>query len=140
MFVFFFKQKTAYEMRISDWSSDVCSSDLILVPTLRCNLSCSYCQVSRVNADRSGFDWSEDTLAAVLACLDRLDTDRIKIEFQGGEPKLRLDLIAAVIERCTRFAERQFVVCTNLQSLSDARSEEHTTELPSLMRRSYAGF
>src|SRR3546814_997017 len=29
--VFFFKQKTAYEMRISDWSSDVCSSDLIAV-------------------------------------------------------------------------------------------------------------
>src|SRR3546814_5844412 len=29
MFVFFFKQKTAYEMRISDWSSDVCSSDLL---------------------------------------------------------------------------------------------------------------
>src|SRR3546814_6141969 len=28
MFVFVFKQKTAYEMRISDWSSDVCSSDL----------------------------------------------------------------------------------------------------------------
>src|SRR3546814_1633903 len=28
MVVFFFKQKTAYEMRISDWSSDVCSSDL----------------------------------------------------------------------------------------------------------------
>src|SRR3546814_4974124 len=27
---FFFKQKTAYEMRISDWSSDVCSSDLIV--------------------------------------------------------------------------------------------------------------
>src|SRR3546814_9750738 len=27
--IFFFKQKTAYEMRISDWSSDVCSSDLI---------------------------------------------------------------------------------------------------------------
>src|SRR3546814_3986630 len=29
MYVFFFKQKTAYEMRISDWSSDVCSSDLL---------------------------------------------------------------------------------------------------------------
>src|SRR3546814_8209867 len=28
MYLFFFKQKTAYEMRISDWSSDVCSSDL----------------------------------------------------------------------------------------------------------------
>src|SRR3546814_1221393 len=30
LFFFFFKQKTAYEMRISDWSSDVCSSDLTL--------------------------------------------------------------------------------------------------------------
>src|SRR3546814_10627069 len=30
---FFFKQKTAYEMRISDWSSDVCSSDLTLANT-----------------------------------------------------------------------------------------------------------
>src|SRR3546814_7947895 len=29
LFCFFFKQKTAYEMRISDWSSDVCSSDLV---------------------------------------------------------------------------------------------------------------
>src|SRR3546814_10900263 len=28
-FFFFFKQKTAYDMRISDWSSDVCSSDLV---------------------------------------------------------------------------------------------------------------
>src|SRR3546814_1286592 len=39
-FFFFFKQKTAYEMRISDWSSDVCSSDLIghdaRVPGARC--------------------------------------------------------------------------------------------------------
>src|SRR3546814_8772776 len=34
MFVFFFfKQKTAYEMRISDWSSDVCSSDLTVTCT-----------------------------------------------------------------------------------------------------------
>src|SRR3546814_2065356 len=36
VFFFFFKQKTAYEMRISDWSSDVCSSDL---PRLRGALS-----------------------------------------------------------------------------------------------------
>src|SRR3546814_5464818 len=36
---FFFKQKTAYEMRISDWSSDVCSSDLqvMAVPTIFLN-------------------------------------------------------------------------------------------------------
>src|SRR3546814_13925689 len=36
---FFFKQKTAYEMRISDWSSDVCSSDLIDGPGLSAALS-----------------------------------------------------------------------------------------------------
>src|SRR3546814_3422055 len=34
VFFFFFKQKTAYEMRISDWSSDVCSSDLDALPGL----------------------------------------------------------------------------------------------------------
>src|SRR3546814_7780142 len=34
--IFFFKQKTAYEMRISDWSSDVCSSDLAGLSTLHC--------------------------------------------------------------------------------------------------------
>src|SRR3546814_6756842 len=33
-FFFFFKQKTAYEMRISDWSSDVCSSDLAIALAL----------------------------------------------------------------------------------------------------------
>src|SRR3546814_8618814 len=32
---FFFKQKTAYEMRISDWSSDVCSSDLPAAPAAK---------------------------------------------------------------------------------------------------------
>src|SRR3546814_5056961 len=32
MFFFFFRQNTAYELRISDWSSDVCSSDLIVSP------------------------------------------------------------------------------------------------------------
>src|SRR3546814_2867594 len=39
-FFFFFKQKTAYEMRISDWSSDVCSSDLLLVCRV-CFINCS---------------------------------------------------------------------------------------------------
>src|SRR3546814_15201158 len=36
---FFFKQKTAYEMRISDWSSDVCSSDLIDPRTVRSHVA-----------------------------------------------------------------------------------------------------
>src|SRR3546814_15953041 len=46
LFFFFFKQKTAYEMRISDWSSDVCSSDLILMPAeMRDRLSHPFVQV-----------------------------------------------------------------------------------------------
>src|SRR3546814_5560044 len=40
---FFFKQKTAYEMRISDWSSDVCSSDL----TSRCDTDRRGCRAAR---------------------------------------------------------------------------------------------
>lgn len=92
---------------------------LILVPTLRCNLSCSYCQVSRVDASRTGFDWDERTLAAVLDQLDRLTTPRIKIEFQGGEPTLRPDLIRTVMEHSKRFERREFVICTNLQNLDD---------------------
>src|SRR3546814_4063808 len=36
MFLFFCKQKTAYEMRISDWSSDVCSSDLPEIMVIGC--------------------------------------------------------------------------------------------------------
>src|SRR3546814_9180558 len=36
LFFFFFKQKTAYEMRISDWSSDVCSSDLLTRTLVEC--------------------------------------------------------------------------------------------------------
>src|SRR3546814_7554597 len=39
MVFFFFKQKTAYEMRISDWSSDVCSSDLTTAASLQVLIS-----------------------------------------------------------------------------------------------------
>jgi His-Xaa-Ser system radical SAM maturase HxsB len=92
---------------------------LILVPTLRCDLSCSYCQVSRVAATQPGYDWSEDTVEAVLRLLDMLATPQIKIEFQGGEPTLRPDLLRRVIARCARFEQREFVICTNLQRLDD---------------------
>src|SRR3546814_2330717 len=39
MLIFFFKQKTAYELRISDWSSDVCSSDLVVAVKLEADNS-----------------------------------------------------------------------------------------------------
>src|SRR3546814_3027969 len=47
--VFFFKQKTAYEMRISDWSSDVCSSDLLELagkPIVAATCYCHSCQAA----------------------------------------------------------------------------------------------
>src|SRR3546814_3787833 len=44
---FFFKQKTAYEMRISDWSSDVCSSDLLVVVIALAALAASIAVVPR---------------------------------------------------------------------------------------------
>lgn len=89
---------------------------VILVPTLRCNLSCSYCQVSRADERAAGHDWTEETLEAVLAFLGSLKTDTIKVEFQGGEPLLRVDLLERVREFGRHhFRTAEFVVCTNLQ-------------------------
>lgn len=103
---------------------------LILVPTLRCNLSCSYCQVSRAAITRTGFDWTEERLTKVMQLIDGLPTSQIKIEFQGGEPTLRPDLIEAVIERCARFDDAQFVICTNLHEIGEA--QWRLFELPNL--------
>src|SRR3546814_2231492 len=58
IFVFFFKQKTAYEMRISDWSSDVCSSDLGHVPVEVVGL-----QVKRVGVGQEHRQALRDLLA-----------------------------------------------------------------------------
>src|SRR3546814_2793557 len=61
VFVFFFKQKTAYELRISDWSSDVCSSDL---------------QTSDTGA-----------IEAVIAEVIAANADKVA-EYRGGKDKL----------------------------------------------------
>jgi len=95
-------------------------SYIILVPTLRCDLSCSYCQVSRVAENAIGFDWSEETTEHVINFLDGLETKSIKIEFQGGEPTIRMDLLSRISSFCRqKFDEAQFVVCTNLQRLDE---------------------
>jgi His-Xaa-Ser system radical SAM maturase HxsB len=92
---------------------------LIVVPTLRCNLTCTYCQVSRAPEHAVGFDWSPEHIAAFFNFLRSLPTRSIKVEFQGGEPLLRLDLLEQVRTFCRdHFATCQFVVCTNLQSLT----------------------
>src|SRR3546814_15469843 len=52
VFVCFFKQKTAYEMRISDWSSDVCSSDLLVYEgDRRFDVTVRVPEATRVNLD-----------------------------------------------------------------------------------------
>src|SRR3546814_5406875 len=87
---FFFKQKTAYEMRISDWSSDVCSSDLACLPI------------------------------RFRDCLTFSSAMRGPRVFQSVKS------YGAAARRSGR--------------LRRARSEEHTSELQSLMRISYAVF
>ena len=95
-------------------------SYVMLIPTLRCNLNCTYCQVSRAAQNAQGYDWSAQTLEAVLDFLNTIESDHIKIEFQGGEPLLRIDLLEQVRNFCrNRFAKSEFVVCTNLQSVGE---------------------
>src|SRR3546814_16890839 len=75
-FFFFFKQKTAYEMRISDWSSDVCSSDL-----------CYHGAALRDEHHfRPGLFMGKETFAARMALLAR-----------QGYPVIALDIAVAAL-------------------------------------------
>src|SRR3546814_9727922 len=103
--VFFFKQKTAYEMRISDWSSDVCSSDLPVG---------GLDDLEVVLDDQHG-------VALVDQCLQHLQQLLHVVEVEAG------GRLVENVERAARRPPRQ-------------RSEEHTSELQSLMRISYAVF
>src|SRR3546814_10217687 len=98
MFFFFFKQKTAYEMRISDWSSDVCSSDLFVN-----RIAFDHVRQDRGCRRKDGPIQSHSP--HVAACL--LDL----------HPNLSGNILHGLL-----------------------RSEEHTSELQSLMRISYAVF
>src|SRR3546814_16781508 len=90
MCFFFFKQKTAYEMRISDWSSDVCSSDLNRLRVVfteaalreRTNAAMSQSvEVMRRRIDESG---------TREASIQRQGTDRIIIQVPGFDDPQRL--------------------------------------------------
>src|SRR3546814_10549176 len=115
-FVFFFKQKTAYEMRISDWSSDVCSSDL--------EGAVEHAERERLTGlDHAQRDVVLDSLLLQLAA------------DQAGGERRRVDRHAE-IER--EIGQRPDMVLVPVGD--DDRSEEHTSELQSLMRISYAVF
>src|SRR3546814_6808841 len=105
---FFFKQKTAYEMRISDWSSDVCSSDLV-----------------------------GDEIAVHFWRFRALGTEHIRgYVFKDGQMS-RIATVAADVAYDDQFWQTGYTA----DIVDEAgRSEEHTSELQSLMRISYAVF
>src|SRR3546814_1553139 len=106
MSLFFFKQKTAYVMRISDWSSDVCSSDL------SCKSSC----------------FSGDSPAASVHPFGQPPAEPVaQLRRLPHAPAHEIGAQACAQRTAVFEPER-------------ARSEEHTSELQSLMRISYAVF
>src|SRR3546814_3904277 len=119
IFFFFFKQKTAYEMRISDWSSDVCSSDLIGADPFRRVLF-----IERVRRCAG----LQHRLSIGLA--DRIDAAG---QFGASLGVLRHPGVAFALRHFQHLFEQG-------QRLPFQRSEEHTSELQSLMRISYAVF
>src|SRR3546814_2296813 len=67
---FFFKQKTAYEMRISDWSSDVCSSDLsrdAYRPSFRISFACGRFQPACLGKRRAYMDGHQNARSGYAA-------------------------------------------------------------------------
>src|SRR3546814_2479697 len=124
--VFFFKQKTAYEMRISDWSSDVCSSDLGL----------------DIGEALRGEHHARILLAQRLEPFAKLRGERRTVEHepafvdddQAGTPvKPALDPVKEIGEHGRSRGRTD-------EAFGLERSEEHTSELQSLMRISYAVF
>src|SRR3546814_8199330 len=117
-FFFFFKQKTAYEMRISDWSSDVCSSDLDrhLPPPSR-----------GAAPHRGAADRRHGRIAGRIACPCR-----------GMGEARRYARLRDLLARARRGRGADPRLPRRSQGL--VRSEEHTSELQSLMRISYAVF
>src|SRR3546814_7393504 len=117
LFFFFFKQKTAYEMRISDWSSDVCSSDL----TTRGRSTMTTTRRLRMRA-------AHETV------LERgMEAIRKELQLPDAFPP-------AVEEAARRAAADPRLPDedrTDLALVSIDRSAEHTSELQSLMRNSY---
>ena len=96
----------------------------VFVVTLRCEHSCPYCQVSRQSTDRSRFDMTEETAQRALAVALQSPAQRIKIEFQGGEPLLNFALIEKIVQAAGRDAPAKgkiidFVIASNLALLTD---------------------
>src|SRR3546814_9802306 len=143
---FFFKQNTAYARRISDWSSDVCSSDLVFERERI--LPYTPAQIWAVLADFENHRVWNPYVRIKAFQIDPV-TLRYELRMDPQKPKfleVAASLLAAYPERLLTIDVRPSFLLKfeDSYALSPApggtRSEEHTSELQSLMRNSYAVF
>src|SRR3546814_2158217 len=85
---FFFKQKTAYEMRISDWSSDVCSSDLVAIRRRPDHLD-----------GRRTVEQQREGVSHHAIVVDDEDPDRLAHAGHGSDATSRCSLLVSVTSR-----------------------------------------
>src|SRR3546814_4113823 len=125
---FFFKQKTAYEMRISDWSSDVCSSDLAggFSQRIRAIETCG----KPVAAVIAGLALGGG-LELALGCHFRVAVDDPKLRLALPEASIGLMPGAGGTQRLSRLIGVNAAMPYLLDGkvISPARSEEPTSEL-----------
>jgi His-Xaa-Ser system radical SAM maturase HxsB len=94
----------------------------IIVPTLQCAHSCRYCQVSRSLED-TGFSMSIENIEKACNGIFESPSSTLTVEFQGGDPLLRFDLIRHAIEKIanrnkTETRNIRFVVASTLHQLT----------------------
>src|SRR3546814_5077951 len=131
---FFFKQKTAYEMRISDWSSDVCSSDLLL-----CESAVILQPVAEgASADDLEAIGAQGILQGAETFRDAFEQDHA-IPARGADPIQFGPPVVHPLYQARKGAMGFGIADRDLDLMPlILRSEEHTSELQSLMRISYA--
>jgi uncharacterized protein len=97
----------------------------IFVVSLRCEHSCSYCQVSRQNVESVDFDMTEEIALKAIDLMFKSPSPSLKVEFQGGEPLLNFKTIQFVVNKAKErnaIEKRDiaFVIATNLALVDDA--------------------
>src|SRR3546814_16645470 len=79
MWFFLFKQKTAYEMRISDWSSDVCSSDLEITTTVKQNAENAAAANQLAGSARQSAETGGSVVRDAVAAVSRIEDSARRI-------------------------------------------------------------
>lgn len=96
----------------------------MVVPTLRCNSSCIYCQVARKDLDAQSVDMSKQTAKNTVKLIFQSPSPIIKIEFQGGDPSTYFEMVKYIIEEAElqnilKKRHLEFVICTNISLLDE---------------------